>query len=56
MKYPRGVVIGKFLPPHRGRKFLIETARSGSEHITVIVCARPEDDIPGVVRGSRDPF
>lgn len=47
MRYPRGLVIGKFLPPHRGHQLLIDTATAGSEHVTVIVCERDSDEIPG---------
>lgn len=48
--FPRAVVIGKFLPPHRGHKLLIDTALAQSQHVTVIVCERPSDEIPGNVR------
>lgn len=51
MKYQRGVVIGKFYPPHRGHRLLIETAASQTRHLTVIVCARESDSIPGELRG-----
>lgn len=49
--YGPGVVIGKFYPPHRGHKLLIDTASAQSEPVTVIVCAKPTDTIPGDVRG-----
>ncbi|HKQ62073.1 MAG TPA: AAA family ATPase [Candidatus Polarisedimenticolaceae bacterium] len=51
MKYPLGLVIGKFAPPHRGHKLLIETAAAQSEETVVIVCAKPSDAIPGEIRG-----
>lgn len=51
MRFPRSVVIGKFYPPHRGHKLLIDTALAQSDHVTVIVCAKPKDSIPGDVRG-----
>lgn len=38
MKYPCGVVVGKFYPPHKGHEFLIQTALEQCEHVTVIVC------------------
>ncbi len=41
----RGLVIGKFYPPHRGHKYLIDTARSQVDHLTVIVC-RKEGQVP----------
>ncbi len=34
----RGLVIGKFYPPHRGHKFLIETARSQVDSLVVLIC------------------
>ncbi|HEY9391517.1 MAG TPA: AAA family ATPase [Mycobacteriales bacterium] len=45
-----GVVIGKFLPPHRGHSLLIDTARAGCDHLLVIVCARDTDPIPASAR------
>lgn len=50
MIFNRSVVIGKFYPPHRGHKYLIDTATSRSHHVTVIVCAKPADTIPGELR------
>jgi HTH-type transcriptional repressor of NAD biosynthesis genes len=45
-----GVVIGKFLPPHRGHSYLIESACAGADHVMVIVCARADDLVPAPVR------
>ncbi len=45
-----GVTIGKFLPPHRGHRFLIETALAQVEQLTVIVCEKADDPIPGPLR------
>ena len=45
-----GVVIGKFLPPHRGHSYLIDTATTGADQVVVIVCAHPDDPIPARVR------
>lgn len=50
-KFPHGLVIGKFYPPHRGHKLLIDTASAQSERVTVIACAKPADLIPGELRG-----
>lgn len=47
-----GVVIGKFLPPHRGHSHLIDTARAGADHVAVIVCGRSDDPIPARVRAA----
>ena len=52
MKHGLGLVIGKFYPPHRGHKLLIDTATTQSEQAVVIVCAKPTDRIPGELRGS----
>lgn len=50
MKYGLGLVIGKFYPPHRGHKLLINTALEHSERVSVIVCERKTDSIPGEMR------
>ena len=39
----RGLVIGKFYPPHRGHKFLIDTAAAHVDRLDVIVCGRPHE-------------
>ena len=39
----RGLVIGKFYPPHHGHKYLIETAESQTDELWVIVCGKPEE-------------
>lgn len=46
----RGLVIGRFYPPHRGHKFLIETALAQVHHLDVLVCTRPDLTIPGQLR------
>jgi HTH-type transcriptional regulator, transcriptional repressor of NAD biosynthesis genes len=51
-RFGHGVVIGKFLPPHRGHRFLIETALSRCERVTVIVCGKPADPIPPDLRAA----
>lgn len=45
-----GVVIGKFLPPHRGHHFLIDSALARCASVVVIVCGKPQDPIPGELR------
>jgi NadR type nicotinamide-nucleotide adenylyltransferase len=50
MKFGHGLVIGKFLPPHRGHGLLINTACSCCDRVTVIVCAKDTDPIPGEQR------
>lgn len=51
MKHELGLVIGKFYPPHRGHKLLIDHAVAHSQQAVVIVCAKPTDSIPGEARG-----
>lgn len=46
----RGLIIGKFYPPHRGHKLLIDTAASQVDELIVIVCAKPGDAPPGALR------
>lgn len=46
----RGLVIGKFYPPHRGHKHLIDTATANSEEVHVIVCDAPGEDPPASMR------
>jgi len=46
----RGLVIGKFYPPHRGHKFLIDTALAQVDHLDVLICVRPEQTISGDLR------
>ena len=53
MRFGHGLVIGKFLPPHRGHGLLINTACSCSDQVTVIVCAKDADPIPGVCFNKR---
>ena len=45
-----GLVIGKFYPPHRGHKFLIETALKDVDHLDVLICVRGDQTIPGDLR------
>jgi NadR type nicotinamide-nucleotide adenylyltransferase len=47
-----GVVVGKFLPPHRGHSHLIDTAAAGADRVVVIVCARPDDPVPARARAA----
>lgn len=48
--FQRGIVIGKFYPPHKGHKYLIDTAKSECEQLTVIVCWKKSQLISGVER------
>jgi HTH-type transcriptional repressor of NAD biosynthesis genes len=46
----RGLVFGKFYPPHRGHKYLIERAAQQCDVVTVIVMSSPGETIPGELR------
>ena len=46
----RGLVIGKFYPPHRGHKLLIDAARAGADEVHVIVCGKPGEQPPAPLR------
>lgn len=48
----RGLVIGKFYPPHRGHKYLIDTAESQTDELWVIVCSKPEEKPSGEQRAA----
>lgn len=45
-----GLLLGKFLPPHRGHQVLVDFARSYCQRVTVLVCTRADDPIPGALR------
>lgn len=45
-----GFVVGKFYPPHRGHKLLIDTARSQVDHLVVMLPHHPTQTIPGELR------
>jgi len=45
-----GFVVGKFYPPHRGHKFLIDQARSQVDRMVVMLAHHPSQTIPGEVR------
>lgn len=42
-----GLIIGKFLPPHRGHAFLVETALAQVDRLIVLVCSLEREPIPG---------
>lgn len=46
----RGLVLGKFMPPHTGHVLLCDFARHACERLTILVCSLPDDLIPGEVR------
>ena len=48
----RGLVVGKFYPPHRGHKLLIDTATAAVDDVHVIVCEKPGEDPPAALRAA----
>jgi HTH-type transcriptional regulator, transcriptional repressor of NAD biosynthesis genes len=48
--YKTGLVIGKFYPPHKGHKYLINTAHSQCEKLVVMVCDKEGQEISGSLR------
>jgi HTH-type transcriptional regulator, transcriptional repressor of NAD biosynthesis genes len=46
----RGLIVGKFYPPHRGHKHLIDTARAQVDELSVIVCRRDGEVPAGELR------
>lgn len=45
-----GLIIGKFMPPHRGHQFLIETAARQVDRLTIILFTKQDEPIPGHLR------
>jgi NadR type nicotinamide-nucleotide adenylyltransferase len=45
-----GFVVGKFYPPHRGHKHLIDTARRQCDRLVVLLPHHPSQKIPGELR------
>ena len=45
-----GFVVGKFYPPHRGHRFLIDEARRQCDHVIVMLAHHPSQSIPGDLR------
>jgi len=46
----RGLIIGKFMPPHRGHQFLIETAAKQVDELTIILFTKSTEPIPAQLR------
>jgi HTH-type transcriptional regulator, transcriptional repressor of NAD biosynthesis genes len=44
--FPHGLVVGKFYPPHRGHRFLIERAAALCAEVTVLVMAAGSETLP----------
>ncbi|HEX8071370.1 MAG TPA: AAA family ATPase [Pyrinomonadaceae bacterium] len=48
----RGLIVGKFYPPHRGHKHLLDTARARVDELYVIVCRKPHEAPAGELRAA----
>lgn len=46
----RGLVIGKFMPLHKGHEALIDFAAKNCDHLTVLLCSSKNEPIPGSKR------
>ena len=46
----RGLILGKFLPPHIGHEYLIRFAAGLVDELTVQVCTSVRESIPGNLR------
>ncbi len=46
----RGIIAGKFVPPHLGHSYLIDQAAKQCDQLTVLICDRPEYPIPITLR------
>lgn len=46
----RGLVVGRFLPPHRGHELLFQFARAFVRDLSILVRASPGDAIPAALR------
>lgn len=45
-----GVIIGRFMPPHRGHQYLLEFAHNYVDELYVLVCTLSSEPIPGELR------
>ncbi len=49
-RFKNSLVLGKFLPPHKGHLYLIDSAVAQSENVYVLCCSLEREPIPGVLR------
>lgn len=48
--FNRGMILGKFLPPTQGHRYLAGFARRCCKNLSVLVCSKPSEPIPGHCR------
>lgn len=46
----RGLIVGKFYPPHRGHKYLIDSGQSQVDELYIIVCKKTHEEPGGELR------
>lgn len=46
----RGMILGKFMPPHRGHQLLADFARHFVDELAIVVGTMPDEPIPGALR------
>jgi HTH-type transcriptional repressor of NAD biosynthesis genes len=46
----RGLLLGKFMPLHKGHELLIDFALNFADEVTVVVCSTDAEPIPGALR------
>jgi NadR type nicotinamide-nucleotide adenylyltransferase len=46
----RGVILGRFMPPHAGHRYLIDFGRFSSDRLSLLLCSLPDEPIPGDLR------
>ncbi len=49
-KFATGMILGKFMPVHKGHQYLIDFAKARVEQLTVIVGTLESEPIPGLLR------
>lgn len=50
--HKRGLIVGKFYPPHRGHQYLIEFAKARVEKLFVLLCEKPGESPSGSERSA----
>jgi len=49
-QFETGLIIGKFMPPHKGHLHLIDRAKGHVRRLTILVCSLAHEPIPGHLR------
>lgn len=54
MKHSKGLIMGKFMPLHKGHMAMIDFALSKVDNLTILVVANATDQIHGLKRTRLD--